>query len=90
MAGLNSDIEKFFICVGTIVLVANCAVSFGSFLSCACPSVNAALAISGPVLVPLMIFSGYFLNNATVPGKSIEFNNQPAKILSIVFIFIVS
>jgi hypothetical protein len=68
MAGLNSDIERFLICVGTIILVANCAVSFGSFLSCACPSVSAALAISGPILVPLMIFSGFFLNNATVPG----------------------
>lgn len=36
----------------------------GSFLSAVAPSANAALGLSGPLLVPLMIFSGFFLNNS--------------------------
>jgi ABC-type multidrug transport system permease subunit len=63
MAGLNPEFDKFIICVVTIILVANCAVSFGSFISAASPNVNVALGLSAPLLVPLMIFSGYFLNN---------------------------
>ncbi|RNA03564.1 white-like isoform X2, partial [Brachionus plicatilis] len=68
MAGLNNDGLKFALCVLAIILVANSAVSFGSFISAAAPSVNAALALSAPLLVPLMIFSGFFLNNETVPS----------------------
>nr|UOU03354.1 ATP-binding cassette subfamily G-like 4 [Brachionus rubens] len=67
MSNLNNDAVKFSLAVLTVILVANAAVSFGSFVSAAAPSVNAALALSAPLLVPLMIFSGYFLNNETVP-----------------------
>lgn len=63
MCGLNPEFDKFIICVCAIVLVANAAVSFGSLISAAAPNVNAALALAAPLLVPLMIFSGYFLNN---------------------------
>jgi hypothetical protein len=47
MAALNEKVDRFFICCAVIILVANSAVSFGSFLSCIAPSVNVALAISG-------------------------------------------
>nr|QUF59469.1 ATP-binding cassette transporter Abcg-like5 [Brachionus angularis] len=67
MSNLNNDVGKFFICVGVIILVANTAASFGSLISAAAPSANAALGLSAPILVPLMIFSGFFLNNSTVP-----------------------
>lgn len=63
MTGLDEKPDKYLICCAVIILVSNAAVSFGSFLSTASPSVNAALALSAPLLVPLMIFSGYFLNN---------------------------
>lgn len=66
MCGLNPNFGKFMICVAAIVLVAQCAVSFGSMLSALAPNVNAALALAAPILVPLMIFSGYFLNNELV------------------------
>jgi len=67
MANLNNDGGRFLLCCLIVILVANCAVSFGEFVSAAAPSLNAALAMSGPLLVPLMIFSGFFLNNASVP-----------------------
>ncbi len=67
MSNLNNDGGRFLICCLIIILVANCSVSFGECISAAAPSLNVALAMSGPVLVPLMIFSGFFLNNASVP-----------------------
>lgn len=68
MANLNSSIERYLICCAIVILVANSAVSFGRFLSAVSPSINVALGLSGPVLVPLMIFSGVFLNNDSVPS----------------------
>ena len=62
MANLNPDPGRFFICMLVIVLVVQCSSSFGTFLSVVSPSTNVALAIAGPVLVPLMIFSGFLLN----------------------------
>jgi hypothetical protein len=63
MANLNNDAGRFFICCAIVILVSNIAVSFGGFISAVAPSTNVALGLSGPVLVPLMIFSGMFLNN---------------------------
>lgn len=45
MVGLNSDVGVFFTCTAIMVLVANLAVAFGSFISAASPSVSAALGI---------------------------------------------
>nr|QNH67900.1 ATP-binding cassette transporter subfamily G-like protein 1 [Brachionus rotundiformis] len=67
MSNLNNDVGRFFICVGIVILVANAAVAFGSIVSALAPSATAASALSAPLLVPLMIFSGFFLNNATIP-----------------------
>jgi ABC-type multidrug transport system permease subunit len=68
MANLNNDVDRYFICCAIIILVSNASVSFGRFLSAVAPSINVALGLSGPVLVPLMIFSGVFLNNSSVPS----------------------
>nr|QNH67970.1 ATP-binding cassette transporter subfamily G-like protein 4 [Brachionus plicatilis] len=67
MSNLNNDVGRFFICVGIVILVANAAVAFGSIISAVAPNPTAASALSAPLLVPLMIFSGFFLNNATIP-----------------------
>ncbi len=62
MANLNNGIDRYFICSGIIILVAQTAVSFGEFLSACAPNTNSAIALSGPVLVPQMIFAGFLLN----------------------------
>jgi ABC-type multidrug transport system permease subunit len=67
MIDLNNDPIKYLICCAGIILSANSAVAFGGLISAIAPSVNVALAIAGPILVPLMIFSGFFLNNDSVP-----------------------
>ncbi|CAF0898548.1 unnamed protein product [Brachionus calyciflorus] len=67
MANLNNGPDRFFICVSIIVLVVQCSLAFGCFLSALAPSTNVALAIAGPILVPLMIFSGFLLNYESIP-----------------------
>nr|QNH67901.1 ATP-binding cassette transporter subfamily G-like protein 2 [Brachionus rotundiformis] len=67
MANLNNSADRFFICVSIIVLVVQCSLAFGCFLSAIAPSTNVALALAGPILVPLMIFSGFLLNNESIP-----------------------
>jgi ABC-type multidrug transport system permease subunit len=62
MAGLNDDIEVFFVAMLTLFIVANCAVSFGIFLSSMASSVQVAIGLSAPLLAPLMIFAGSFIN----------------------------
>ena len=80
MSNLNNDVGRFFMCVLIVILVANSAVAFGkililtiliyyfeikgSIISAIAPNPTAGSAISAPLLVPLMIFSGFFLNNA--------------------------
>jgi len=63
MTGLNSEIDKFLYCCLAIILTSFTAVSLGTFISAASPSLSVAIAVAAPILVPLMIFSGYFLNN---------------------------
>lgn len=67
MANISNSIENFLICAGIIILSAQAAVSFGNFLSATAPSTNVAIALAGPILVPLMIFSGFLINFDDVP-----------------------
>ena len=62
MANLNNNINRFIICLVIINLVVQASFAFGTFVSAISPSVNIALAISGPLIVPLMVFSGFLLN----------------------------
>ena len=41
-------------------------VGFGYMVSCIASSLPMALAIAPPILVPLMIFGGFFLNSRQV------------------------
>ncbi|CAG0919858.1 unnamed protein product [Notodromas monacha] len=62
MIGLNPDFGRFLIHVLVVVLVANIACSFGYMISTLASSVGAALSIAPPILIPLMLFGGFFLN----------------------------
>ncbi|ROT66059.1 putative protein white-like [Penaeus vannamei] len=67
MVGMNPLVGRFFATVGILILVANAAVSFGYMISCLSKDVNVALALSAPLLIPLMLFGGFFLNSQSVP-----------------------
>nr|UOU03361.1 ATP-binding cassette subfamily G-like 11-1 [Brachionus rubens] len=67
MVGINSDVSSVVSFTFFIILVAQCGVSLGHFLSAVSKSVSVASGLAGPILGPLMIFSGFLLNNSSVP-----------------------
>jgi len=67
MVGLNPDVLRFFIACGIILLVTQVVLSVGYFLSCLSPNVDVALAIAPVVIIPFMLFGGFFLNSDSVP-----------------------
>ncbi|KAL5007661.1 hypothetical protein ScPMuIL_016467 [Solemya velum] len=67
MIGLYSNGVNFMITAGILVLVANTAVSLGYMVSTLASTVGMAMALVPPILLPLMLFGGFFLNNASVP-----------------------
>ncbi len=66
MAGLNSDVDKFLTVCGVLILGCFTAVSLGTAIAVSAPNLNIALAITPSILIPMMIFSGFFLNNELV------------------------
>lgn len=68
MIGLCDDVSKYFIACGIVILISNVAASFGYMISCLARTVTAALALAPPLMVPLMIFGGIFVNNKSIPS----------------------
>lgn len=50
-----------------MVLVTNVAVSFGYIVSTIAPTITAATSLGPPLMLPLLIFGGFFLKTTTVP-----------------------
>ncbi|XP_078378564.1 protein white-like isoform X2 [Oculina patagonica] len=67
MIGLRDDFLRFLVCYGIVVLVTNVAVSFGYIVSTIAPTITAATSLGPPLMLPLLIFGGFFLKNTTVP-----------------------
>jgi len=65
--GLNPDVGAFFTAAGIVILVANVATSFGYFVSCLASNPQIALAMSAPMIIPMLLFGGFFLKNGSVP-----------------------
>jgi hypothetical protein len=43
--------------------VTQVVVGFGYFISCVAPSLQVALGLAPPLIIPFMLFGGFFLNN---------------------------
>ncbi|CAL7940895.1 unnamed protein product [Xylocopa violacea] len=67
MIGLYPGIDHFFVTVGIVALVANVSTSFGYLISCVSNNLSMALSIGPPVIIPFLLFGGFFLNTASVP-----------------------
>ncbi|XP_046816687.1 protein white isoform X1 [Vespa crabro] len=67
MIGLYSGVNHFFITVGIVTLVANVSTSFGYLISCISTNISMALSIGPPVIIPFLLFGGFFLNAGSVP-----------------------
>ena len=62
MAQLNPEAERFFTFLGIAFLVLQVVMSLGYFLSCLAPNVDIALAIAPVLIIPMMLFGGFYLN----------------------------
>lgn len=67
LVGMNSDFTRFVICCCIILLVTQVVVGFGYMISCIAPSLQVALGLAPPLIIPFMLFGGFFLNNQSVP-----------------------
>jgi len=67
MVGLNSDPARFIAAVLVVLLVVQVVLSLGYLLSCLTSNVDVALAIAPIVIIPSMLFGGFFLNASSVP-----------------------
>lgn len=63
MAGLNDNFGVFIQILLTLILCTQLAVSYGLFISAIAPNTEAALAMVVPIMMPLLIFAGFFLND---------------------------
>ncbi|XP_055606138.1 protein white isoform X2 [Uranotaenia lowii] len=68
MIGLQSGGWHYLVTLFIVTLVANVATSFGYLISCASSSISMALSVGPPVIIPFLIFGGFFLNSASVPS----------------------
>jgi len=66
MVGLNPAVDRFFMAVLIVLLVVQVVVSLGYFMSCSAPNVEIALAISPVIIIPFMLFGGFYLNTGDV------------------------
>lgn len=67
MVGLYPGVDHFFVAAMVVALVANVSTSFGYLISCVSSNVSMALSIGPPVIIPFLLFGGFFLNTASVP-----------------------
>ncbi|CAF0976526.1 unnamed protein product [Adineta ricciae] len=63
MTNLYGTAKRFFIFTGIIILTSFASLGLGSVLSVVANTAEQAQAIQIPILLPLMIFGGFFLNN---------------------------
>nr|QEO19116.1 white [Limnogonus franciscanus] len=67
MVGLNPDPVRFMAAGAIFTLISNVATSFGYFISCISSSISVALSIGPPIIIPFLLFGGFFLNSGSVP-----------------------
>ncbi|KAG1696984.1 Protein white [Nymphon striatum] len=67
MSGMNSDPTRFAVFIAVCILAANTSLSAGYILSCAFSSIQTSMALTPPLILPLVLFGGIFLNAGSIP-----------------------
>ena len=67
MIGLNDDGGRYIEFALALVLTANAAMSLGYALAIGAPSVQVALAMGMPIILPFILFGGLFININSIP-----------------------
>jgi ABC-type multidrug transport system ATPase subunit len=60
--GLTADADRFFLHALVLILDVFCATSFGFFVGCAVTNESAANALVSLMMLPFILFAGYFVN----------------------------
>jgi len=66
--GYQAVASKYLIMVFTMVILENCGTALGIFVASFFAEIAVALAVVPMCLMPLMIFSGFFVNSTTSPA----------------------
>ena len=77
MANLYGTAKRFFIFAGIIILTSFASVGLGSVISVLADSPDQAQALQIPILLPLMIFGGFFLNNRYIINRVSTRKKEP-------------
>ncbi len=67
MSALLNDADAYIRVVLILVLNTQIACSYATFISVLAPNVDAALGMVIPILMPILIFAGFFLNTDSTP-----------------------
>ncbi|KAI8621733.1 P-loop containing nucleoside triphosphate hydrolase protein [Chytriomyces sp. MP71] len=68
MAGLSNDITRYFTLVAIVILASFVGFSIGVCCACSFPNLEVALLAVPLILMPMMLFSGFFVNTAQIPA----------------------
>ena len=68
MAGLNPALDRFFLCLLYTNIMVQAATGFGYMVASLSSTYQVAIALLPPLLVPLMLFSGFYINSQNIPG----------------------
>mmetsp|Transcript_12778 Transcript_12778/g.44747 ORF Transcript_12778/g.44747 Transcript_12778/m.44747 type:complete len:720 (-) Transcript_12778:193-2352(-) len=67
MIDMRDDVESWLLFLAIVVMAANAATSLGYVISTATPSVTVALALGPAIILPFMLFAGFFVNTDSIP-----------------------
>ena len=62
MSNLYDNVRRYFIFQGILILCAFVSIAAGSFIGVIMPTPEAAAALVVPVIIPLLVFAGFFIN----------------------------
>jgi len=68
LIGYQNIFSKYVVMCIVAILVNLCGMSFGTLIACAFDQLPVALAVLPLVMLPLMIFSGLFVNSGSIPA----------------------
>ncbi|UJR27397.1 hypothetical protein I4U23_008687 [Adineta vaga] len=68
MANLYDNARRYFILQGILILCGSVSVSVGTLIGVLMPTPEAAGALVVPVVLPLLVFAGFFISAKTIPN----------------------
>jgi len=71
--GLNSDPNKYAICLGINMMVWLAGSGYGLVISTFIPRLEVAMAMTPILVIPLMVMAGFFVNQNNIPYFLYEF-----------------